>query len=128
MGGKVDQEIISSNVDVNEHLNITENAIRQVRKLQAANDQEGLPLRVFVQAGGCKGMSYGLMFDDQPMEDGDIYFERDSVTFVVDTESYRYLKGATVDYEENLIGGGFKVKNPNAAKTCGCGSSFKACG
>lgn len=107
---------------------ITENAIKQIKKLQNSNDQVGIPLRIFVQAGGCKGLSYGLMFDDQPLEEGDLQFVKDGVTFIVDCESIRYLQGATVDYEENLIGGGFKVRNPNAAKTCGCGSSFKACG
>ncbi|MCX7834786.1 MAG: iron-sulfur cluster insertion protein ErpA [bacterium] len=111
-----------------EPLFITDNAIKQIKKLQSANDQMSLPLRIFVQAGGCKGLSYGLMFDDQPLEDGDVQFEKNGITFVVDSESIRYLKGATVDYEENLIGGGFKVRNPNASKTCGCGSSFKACG
>ncbi len=111
-----------------EIVTITSKALAQIKKLQSANSSEHLPLRMFVQAGGCKGMSYGLMFDDQPVEEGDVSFEREGINFVVDNESIRYLKGAHVDYEDNLIGGGFKIHNPNAAKTCGCGSSFKACG
>ncbi len=106
---------------------ITDKALTQIKKLQAANNSDQLPLRLFVQAGGCKGMSYGLMFDDQPLEEGDVAFERDGIKFIVDNESIRYLAGAEVDFEDNLIGGGFKIHNPNAVKTCGCGSSFKSC-
>lgn len=108
-------------------ITITDKALTQIRKLQEDNNSSAMPLRVFVQAGGCKGMSYGLMFDDQPLEEGDVTFDRGGVTVVVDGESVQYLQGAEIDFVDNLIGGGFKIHNPNATKTCGCGSSFKSC-
>ncbi|MDK9700383.1 MAG: iron-sulfur cluster insertion protein ErpA [bacterium] len=121
-------EAVMSPETTTEVLTITPKAIHQIKKLQESNSSDSLPLRVFVQAGGCKGMSYGLMFDDQPLEEGDVTMEKEGVNIVVDGESIRYLQGAVIDFEENLIGGGFKIQNPNAVKSCGCGSSFKACG
>ena len=82
-------------------------------------------LRVFVQGGGCSGFQYGLMIEEgEPTVDVDRIVESNGVRLFVDPISVRYLKGAEVDFVDNLSGGGFTIKNPNAKSTCGCGSSF----
>jgi len=81
-------------------------------------------LRAFVQGGGCSGFSYGLKTEDGP-ESGDIVIESNGVKIVIDPISASYLNGSTIDYGDNLVGGGFTFQNPNAKGTCGCGSSFE---
>ena len=81
-------------------------------------------LRIYVQGGGCSGFSYGMVLDE--VADGDEVVEVSGVKVIVDPMSLRYLEGAEVDYKEDLMGGGFAIKNPNATSTCGCGSSFSA--
>jgi iron-sulfur cluster assembly accessory protein len=81
-------------------------------------------LRIYVQGGGCSGFQYGMVLDE--VTDGDQVFEVDGVKVIVDPMSLRYLEGAQVDYKEDLMGGGFAIKNPNATSTCGCGHSFQA--
>ena len=81
-------------------------------------------LRIYVQGGGCSGFQYGMVLDEPA--DGDQTFEIDGVKVIVDPMSLRYLEGAEVDYKEDLMGGGFAIKNPNATSTCGCGHSFQA--
>lgn len=81
-------------------------------------------LRIYVQGGGCSGFSYGMVLDEAT--DGDEVFENEGIKVIVDPMSLRYLEGAEVDYKEDLIGGGFAIKNPNATSTCGCGHSFNA--
>jgi iron-sulfur cluster assembly accessory protein len=83
-------------------------------------------LRVYVQGGGCSGFQYGMVLDEAA--EGDEVFEIEGVKVIVDPMSLRYLEGAEVDYKEDLLGGGFAVKNPNATSTCGCGHSFQAGG
>jgi len=77
-----------------------------------------------VQGGGCSGFQYGMVLDE--VTDGDEVFEKDGIKVIVDPMSMRYLEGAEVDYKEDLMGGGFAIKNPNATSTCGCGHSFQA--
>lgn len=92
-----------------------------------AQEQENLPqggLRIYVQGGGCSGFSYGMVLDEAAAEDQ--VFDLEGVKVIVDPMSLRYLEGAEVDYKEDLMGGGFAIKNPNAKSTCGCGSSFQA--
>lgn len=92
-----------------------------------AQEQENLPqggLRIYVQGGGCSGFSYGMVLDEAAAEDQ--VFDLEGVRVIVDPMSLRYLEGAEVDYKEDLMGGGFAIKNPNAKSTCGCGSSFQA--
>ncbi len=80
-----------------------------------------------MQGGGCSGLlSYGMVLDEAA--DGDQVFEKDGIKVIVDPMSLRYLEGAEVDYKEDLMGGGFAIKNPNATSTCGCGHSFQAGG
>lgn len=81
-------------------------------------------LRVFVAGGGCSGMQYGMAFEPKA-RDFDTVIEQDGVRLFVDPTSMMYLAGASIDYVESLMGGGFKIENPNAVSACGCGSSFR---
>ncbi len=81
-------------------------------------------LRVFVSGGGCSGLSYGMTFAEGP-ELGDQVFEANGVKVVVDPGSFPYLEGAEIDYIDSLMGGGFRIDNPNAVQSCSCGSSFR---
>jgi iron-sulfur cluster insertion protein len=88
--------------------------------------EEGNPnlmLRVFVQGGGCSGMSYGFTFDEVKNED-DFDFAYEEVQVVVDSMSMQYLQGATINYRDDIMGSSFVIENPNATTSCGCGSSF----
>ncbi|MGQ0795267.1 MAG: iron-sulfur cluster insertion protein ErpA [Nitrosopumilaceae archaeon] len=82
-------------------------------------------LRVYVQGGGCSGLSYGMSFEKAKEED-DVLIEENGVKILVDSYSKDYLKGANVDYIESLMGAGFKINNPNVTKSCSCGHSFSA--
>lgn len=104
-------------------LTFTSSAANKVRSLIEEEQNDNLKLRVFITGGGCSGFSYGFTFDEDVAED-DTVVENSGVTLVVDPMSFQYLVGAEVDYKEGLQGSQFMVKNPNAATTCGCGSSF----
>lgn len=101
----------------------TDSAARKVQSLVDDEGNEQLKLRVYVTGGGCSGFQYGFTFDDAVAED-DTIIERQGVGMLVDSLSYQYLVGATVDYTEGLEGSKFIVNNPSATSTCGCGSSF----
>jgi iron-sulfur cluster insertion protein len=98
-------------------------AVAKLRDLVAEEGNPNLMLRVFVQGGGCSGMSYGFTFDEMQNED-DFDFAYDDVKVVVDSMSMQYLQGASIDYKEDLMGASFVINNPQAQTTCGCGSSF----
>ena len=98
-------------------------AARKVQELILEERNPGLKLRVYISGGGCSGFQYGFTFDEEQAED-DIAVDNDGVTLLVDPLSFQYLMGAQVDYSENLQGAQFVIRNPNAATTCGCGSSF----
>lgn len=102
---------------------LTDNAADKVRRLRIEEGDNSLMLRVYVTGGGCSGFSYGFNFANE-LGDDDASFINDDVTLVVDSLSYQYLQGSTVDYIEGLEGSRFTVTNPNATTTCGCGSSF----
>ncbi|MCB9946780.1 MAG: iron-sulfur cluster insertion protein ErpA [Rhodospirillaceae bacterium] len=104
-------------------LTLTQSAAARVAALRRAEGDEGLMLRVAVSGGGCSGFQYGFSFDNEVRLD-DLTFHRDGVTVVVDETSLELLAGAEIDYVEELIGASFRVRNPNAASSCGCGSSF----
>ena len=104
-------------------LQITENAVAKVQSLQTEEGNDELKLRVFVTGGGCSGFQYGFSFEDV-MADDDTAVTRDGITVLIDSLSYQYLAGSTVDYEEGLMGSRFLITNPNASTTCGCGASF----
>ena len=98
-------------------------AVAKLRDLVAEEGNPNLMLRVFVQGGGCSGMSYGFTFDEIQNED-DFDFAYDDVKVVVDSMSMQYLQGSSIDYKEDLMGASFVINNPQAQTTCGCGSSF----
>lgn len=105
-------------------IKVSESAIQKIKCIQEEEEREGSSfLRIYVKKGGCSGFSYKLKFDDRTNE-SDQSFNIDEIKVVVDKESLLYLIGMTLDYEGGLNGQGFIFSNPNAAKTCGCGSSF----
>ena len=97
--------------------------VKGILEQEKANIPQG-GLRIYVQGGGCSGFQYGMVLDEAA--DGDQIFDVEGVKVIVDPMSMRYLEGAQVDYKEDLMGGGFAIKNPNATSTCGCGHSFQA--
>ena len=107
-----------------ELISLTPAAAQAVNDLLTKRNLEGYALRVFISGGGCSGYQYGMALENNIREQ-DLKFTQHGVQMVVDEVSIDYLRGATVDYEENLMGGGFKIENPNAVSSCGCGSSFK---
>jgi len=108
-------------------IELTDKAVSEIRRIRekdsAANESM---LRVMVVGGGCSGMSYKLGFDNQPAAATDKIFEKDGVKIVIDPKSYLYLSGTVLDFTDGLNGTGFVFNNPNAKRTCGCGSSFSA--
>jgi iron-sulfur cluster insertion protein len=106
-------------------ITVTTLAADKINELLAEEQKNGAGLRVFVQGGGCSGFQYGLMIEEEGASpDSDQVIESNGVTLFVDPISVRYLKDAEVDFIDNLSGGGFTIRNPNAKTTCGCGSSF----
>ncbi len=104
-------------------LAFTSAAAKKVADLIAEEGNPDLMLRIYVQGGGCSGFQYGFTFDEN-INEGDEVVETDGVKLLVDPMSVQYLMGAEVDYTEGLQGAQFVIRNPNAATTCGCGSSF----
>jgi len=103
---------------------LTEKAIAEVKKIMESNSiPESYGLRVGVKGGGCSGLSYTLGFDAEQRE-GDKVIEQDEIRLFIDGKSLFYLMGTQLDYTDGLTGRGFVFNNPQAAKTCGCGSSF----
>ncbi len=106
-------------------INLTENAAQQALRIMTENaintNQAGV--KVAVKAGGCSGLNYVLDIVESP-EENDRVFVQNGVRVFVDPKSYLYLSGTEVDYESTMTGGGFKFQNPNAKRSCGCGTSF----
>jgi iron-sulfur cluster assembly protein/iron-sulfur cluster insertion protein len=105
-------------------IRLTEGAASQVKILLAAESQKGKSLRVYVEDGGCSGLQYGLTFDEK--RENDLIMDCFGVSVFVDPFSANYLQGSVVDFSDSLTGGGFKISNPNARQSCGCGKSFEA--
>jgi len=105
-------------------IRLTEDAATEVKNLQQQPDNAGKTLRVFVEKGGCSGMQYGLVFDEK--RDKDLVAEVHGVSVLVDEFSATYLRGSVVDFSDSLNAGGFKITNPQAAQSCGCGRSFES--
>jgi iron-sulfur cluster insertion protein len=104
-------------------IEITENATVKIADILAEENNPKVKIRVFVQGGGCSGMQYGFTMDEEQNED-DFEIPAGSISMLVDSISAQYLTNAIIDYVEDLNGSQFKITNPNAATTCGCGSSF----
>ena len=104
-------------------ITVTEQAQHKIRDILAEENNPALKLRVFVQGGGCSGMSYGFTLDEVQNED-DWNLDINGVHVLVDSMSGGYLQGAQIDYKDSEMGSSFSISNPNAETTCGCGSSF----
>jgi iron-sulfur cluster assembly accessory protein len=103
---------------------LTPTATQAVRELLDKRNLQGYALRVFVSGGGCSGFQYGMALEGN-VRPTDLSWDYEGVKVVVDEISINYLRGCTVDYVDDLMGSGFKIENPNAVSTCGCGSSFR---
>ncbi|NUP88455.1 MAG: iron-sulfur cluster assembly accessory protein [Candidatus Sumerlaeia bacterium] len=104
-------------------LTLTETAAAAVKRLLEKEQKPAWGLRMGVTGGGCAGMNYSMAIEETPKE-GDVVSECHGVRVFVDPKSYLYLNGVEVDYVESMMGSGFKFSNPNASKSCGCGTSF----
>ncbi|MBM4200474.1 MAG: iron-sulfur cluster insertion protein ErpA [Gammaproteobacteria bacterium] len=104
-------------------IRFTDNAATKVSELILEEGNEQLKLRVYVSGGGCSGFQYGFTFDEAANDD-DTLIEKNGVTVLIDSMSIDYLRGAEIDYKEDVSGSQFVIRNPNASTTCGCGSSF----
>lgn len=104
-------------------ITFTDSASAKVKSLIEEEANDNLKLRVFISGGGCSGFQYGFTFDEN-VQEGDLSVEKNGVILLIDPMSYQYLINAEIDYSEGLEGAQFVIKNPNAATTCGCGSSF----
>jgi len=105
-------------------ISLSEKAASEIRTIMEQNGGTFEGIRVFVAGGGCSGLSYGMQIADEPATSDDLVFESGGVKVIVDVNSHQYLTGASIDFDDSLQGGGFKINNPNAVKSCGCGSSF----
>jgi iron-sulfur cluster assembly protein len=115
------------NVIDTDAIKLTENAISKVSEIIEAQGQPEAGLRIYIAGGGCSGFKYGMTLDQEAGPDDKVYEFAGGLKVFVDAMSLPYLKGAQVDYvDDALLGQGFKVENPNATSSCGCGQSFKA--
>ncbi len=114
---------ITGNMEITSSIILTESAASHISEM-LVNDttNTGKSLRVYVEGGGCSGLQYGMIFDET--RDDDVISEYFGVKVLTDKFSANYLSGCVIDYSDELIGGGFKINNPNAESSCGCGKSF----
>ena len=105
-------------------ISLTPAAAEEVKSMLTQPENTGKILRVYVEQGGCSGMQYSMVFDEKRPDDFAV--EMHGVSVLVDPFSAKYLKGTVVDFSNALTGGGFKISNPNAKQSCGCGKSFEA--
>ncbi|MBL8065654.1 MAG: iron-sulfur cluster insertion protein ErpA [Chthonomonadaceae bacterium] len=115
----------SNRLEVHMSITLTERAACELKELMVSQQKPNAALRIWVAGGGCSGLSYGMALDDGTPEEGDNLFEQDGLKIYVDGLSLQYMDGSSVDYVDDMMGGGFKIENPNAVSSCGCGSSFK---
>jgi iron-sulfur cluster assembly accessory protein len=104
-------------------ISVTENAAKQIKTmLDEASEGKDKALRVYIEGGGCSGMQYGMVFDEKKTDD--FVFSQSGVDVVIDPQSLEFLKGSVIDYVDSIQGSGFRIQNPNAKTSCGCGKSF----
>ena len=116
---------VATTTDIEVIVGLTESAAEEVKALLEKPENAGKTLRVYVEQGGCSGMQYSMVFDEQRPDD--VVSVIHGVSVLVDPFSAQYIRGALVDFSDSLIAGGFKIlKNPNARQSCGCGKSFTA--
>jgi len=119
VGAQLDQEYAP--------ITLTAAAVQQLQRVMAEKGLADAGLRVFVSGGGCSGLQYGLAFVTEP-EETDHVFSSTGLRVHVDPVSMEYVQGAHIDFQDSLMGGGFKIENPNAVSGCGCGQSFRPAG
>ncbi len=105
---------------------LSEKAASELKSIMDQNGGTFVGVRVFVAGGGCSGLQYGMQIADEAPSAEDLVFEHDGVKVIVDNQSHQHLEGASIDFDDSLQGGGFKINNPNAVKSCGCGNSFSS--
>jgi len=110
---------------ITQSITLTQPAADAVRDVITSKNLQGYGLRLFISGGGCSGYQYGLALESNIRAE-DLVTETDGIKLIVDEVSIKYVHGATVDYVEGLTANGFKVINPNAESTCGCGQSFNS--
>jgi|SRR5215207_410992 len=120
----VNEQTLQENIQIEPVLLVTPAAVQIIRTLLEQRQIPNHALRVFVSGGGCSGMQYGMAFEEVT-RDFDAVVETDGVRLIIDPTSLMYLQGATIDYVDSLMGGGFRIENPNAVSSCGCGHSFR---
>ncbi|HEX4264766.1 MAG TPA: iron-sulfur cluster assembly accessory protein [Verrucomicrobiae bacterium] len=103
---------------------LTLSAAEEVKNILTQPENAGKTLRIYVEQGGCSGMQYSMVFDERRPDD--LSAEMHGALVLVDPFSAKYLRGTVVDFSDALTGGGFKISNPNAKQSCGCGKSFEA--
>ena len=111
-------------IEAEQIITVTPAALTVVRNLLEQRNIPGYALRVFVSGGGCSGLQYGMAFEQEP-RDFDSVVDYGDIRLVIDPTSLMYLQGANIDYVDSLMGGGFRIDNPNAVSSCGCGHSFR---
>ena len=104
---------------------VTKNAVNKLKGVMKSENKENYFLRMSVEGGGCSGMTYKMDFDKK-LKEFDKVFKSNGLTVICDLKSWLYLKDVKIDYSDDLLNGGFKITNPNAERTCGCGTSFSA--
>ena len=104
---------------------VTKNAVNKLKGVMKSDNKENYFLRMSVEGGGCSGMTYKMDFDEK-LKEFDKVFKSNGLTVICDLKSWLYLKDVKIDYSNDLLNGGFKITNPNAERTCGCGTSFSA--
>ncbi|MDL4841942.1 HesB/IscA family protein [Aquibacillus rhizosphaerae] len=107
-------------------LNISDNARLQIEEMMKEEDQENVRLRFGVKGGGCSGLSYSLGFDYEVNDELDLKEEINGIPVTIFRQDIPVIEGTSIDFKQNMMGGGFTIENPNAVVSCGCGSSFKA--
>tara|TARA_B100000614_G_scaffold119902_1_gene107441 strand:- start:290 stop:634 length:345 start_codon:yes stop_codon:yes gene_type:complete len=109
--------------NIMEGITLSSQAADKVRSALKIEGKEGFNLRMSVKGGGCSGMTYKMSFDNNQQE-FDKVFESQGINIICDLQSWMYLKGTNIEYSDDMLNGGFKISNPNAERTCGCGTSF----
>ena len=106
-------------------INLSENAVQEFRRLMEEQNRPHAVIRIGVESGGCSGLQYSMDFDDAVQSSDTVFEQGDGLKVVVSSEELVYLDGLQVDFTKKLMGGGFRFENPNAARSCGCGTSFR---
>ena len=107
-------------------LNITDNARLQIEEMMEDEGQENVRLRFGIKGGGCSGLSYSMGFDNNVNNELDELEVINGIPLTINKQDIPIIEGTTIDFKQNMMGGGFTIDNPNAIVSCGCGSSFKA--